>query len=231
MVIWSCLNLLCHFGRIPITKPRLATSWGRFNTCKNDGPFKKDGWRQGHQLPQSNLKTPLLSFFEPRSTRNSRWSWLNLVKGGAWKEEFGACLKITDPHWLPRSAFCWWWGGAKPTKCDSFKRPDQQWKKDSPQHHHQPQKQYHHHNQYHTRLNQWIPIEYVQNQITKRCPIISHLSATRMLSLLLSSHFQFLAILLILLDGKRNPAPASMKPQFKKSWQILHINYGLPVKY
>lgn len=169
--------------------------------------FKKDGSRQGHQLPQLNLKTPLLSFFEPRSTRNSRWSWLNLVKGGAWKEEFGACLKITDPHWLPRSAFCWWWGGAKPTKCDSFKRPDQQWKKDSPQHQHQPQKQYHHHNQYHTWLNHWIPIEYVQNYFSS----LSHSYAFPPIVIT----FSVLGNTLDTIE-KRNPAPASMKPQIQQ---------------
>ena len=63
-------------------------------------------------------------------------------------------------------------------------------------------------------------IEYQSNTYRIKSPKgvrwFSHLSATRMLSLLLSSHFQFLAILLILLDGKRNPAPASMKPQIQQ---------------
>ena len=113
--------------------------------------------------------------------------------------------------------FCWVGGGVKPTKCDSFKRPDQQRKYDSPQHQHHPQNQYHHHNQYHTRLNHCIPnrIRTESNHQKVSDSFSSLCYSYAFLSIVIT--FSVLGNTLDTIDGRRNPAPAYMKPNSKKN--------------
>ena len=131
--------------------------------------------------------------------RNSRWSWLNLVKCGAWKEEFGACLKNYGPS--KSIGVQIWWGEVGPSQQHVTVSRDQ------------ISNEKRMHPSINTNLKNNIIItiniildsiiEYQSNMYRIKSPkgvrLFSHLSATRMLSLLLSSHFQFLAILLILL--------------------------------